>query len=111
MIVLIRLQAVDVVSHGSIMHYGRAPGTQRTRLLPTASRLRDLRTADRRWLRLLKNVRGCGADQGVRLPVLPERQLAVRATAFGHANFSVPDSAAVRTSGIQALNAVAESGW
>jgi hypothetical protein len=42
--------------------------------------------------------------------VLPERQLAVRATVFDHANFSA-ESVAVQTPGIQALNAVAESGW
>jgi hypothetical protein len=42
--------------------------------------------------------------------VLPERQLTVRATIFDHPNFSA-GSVAVQTSGIQALNAVAESGW
>ena len=41
--------------------------------------------------------------------MLPERQLAVSATVFDHANFSA-DSRAAQTSDIQALNdAVAES--
>ena len=66
-------------------------------------------TADRRLLRPVKSTRGCRAGQGVTLPVLPPRQLAVSATVFDHANPSA-DSRAVRTSDIQALNdAVAES--
>jgi hypothetical protein len=60
-------------------------------------------------LRPAKALAAAAPDRAFRLPVLPERHLAVSATVFDHGNFSA-DSRAVQASDIQALNdAVAES--
>ena len=98
--------ASDAEREHSIRQLREAAGDRSQ--LRTASSARAW-TAARRLLRPVKSTRGCRAAQGVRLPVLPERHLAVSATVFGHANFSA-DSRAARTSDIQALNdAEAES--